>query len=385
MENTYQDKVNRILTTVNHKEPDRVPILSMIGTFAISYANSSIQEIEEHPEKEIEVYCKPHEAIYSDATFTCGIISDPKSARLIGSKGHFISEDGQTIQHSEITPMEADEYPELIADPFGYTFNKMLPRKAKKLDEAYPESYNAVRDLIEHMKIKGAVEAQLEETLKEKYQLPVLSKNVVYPPMDIIFDYYRGFKGISLDLRRQPDQLLGGINALEEMANMLMGIAPNAASVPEFPFYPTMMHLPTFISPKQFEKFFWPTYERLFQRLHSLGGKLIMFLEGTWAPKYEFLNSMPENFAVGILEEDDVFEAKKKIGDRLTIAGGMPSDMLKYASEQECIDHAKKVVDACAPGGGFIFSTNRELISKGDVNLNNLIAVNRYVHENAVY
>jgi hypothetical protein len=127
----------------------------MIGTFAISYANSSIQEIEEHPEKEIEVYCKPHEAIYSDATFTCGIISDPKSARLIGSKGHFISEDGQTIQHSEITPMEADEYPELIADPFGYTFNKMLPRKAKKLDEAYPESYNAVRDLIEHMKSKA--------------------------------------------------------------------------------------------------------------------------------------------------------------------------------------------------------------------------------------
>ncbi len=161
-----------------------------------------------------------------------------------------------------------------------------------------------------------------------------------------------------------------------------MGIAPNAASVPEFPFYPTMMHLPTFISPKQFEKFFWPTYERLFQRLHSLGGKLIMFLEGTWAPKYEFLNSMPENFAVGILEEDDVFEAKKKIGDRLTIAGGMPSDMLKYASSRSALSCEKKWSTPVRRGDYFL--THRELISKGDVNLNNLMH-HRYVHENAVY
>lgn len=385
MGDTYQEKVERILTTIKHQEPDRVPILSMFETWCISYVNSSIKEIEENPEKEIEIYSKPHGDVYSDATFMCGLLTDAKSARIIGSKGHFISEDGQTVQHKEITPMLPEEYPELVKDPMGYMFNTMLPRKAKNLAKGYPENYNTIKELVNHWKVKSAVQAKLQNVLKDKYKLPVLTQNNAYPPMDIIFDYLRGFKGISIDLRRNPDDLLAGINALEEFSNQFMGIAPDAESVPEFPLYTTMMHIPTFINPKQFEKYFWPTYEKMFNRIHQLGGKLVMFLEGKWEPKYEFLNSMPKNFAVGILEEDDVFVAKKKIGDNITIAGGMPLNLLKYSTKEKCIDYAKRLVDECAPGGGYIFTSSRALLSKNDLNVENLIAVNNYVHEYGIY
>lgn len=385
MSDTYQDRINRIMMTVNHQEPDKVPSFAMIGSWAIAYAGSSALEIENNPDKEVEVFCKPHEKLYTDAVYTAGLYFDSKYARLIGSDSHYISRDGQTVQHKEIVPMESSEYTELIADPMGYTFNKMLPRKAKKLAEPYPDNYYAIRNFLKHFKSKTEVAARITRKLKETYQRPVLAGNFAYAPMDLIFDYYRGFKGMSMDLRRNPEELLEAINAIDDFAVNIMNIPSNAKSVPDFPFFTTMMHLPTFINPKQFEKFFWPTYEKMCNRVHELGGKMIIFLEGNWELKYDFLNSLPQNFAIGIIEKDDIFETKKKIGDNITLAGGMTLEMLKLSSKEKCIDYAKKLVDVCSPGGGYIFGTNRELLSGVDLNTENFFAVYNFVHEYGVY
>lgn len=385
MGDTYQERINRIKTTVNHQEADKVPILSMIGTYAVHYAGGTIQEMADHPEKEIEYYCEPHKKLYSDAAYTAGCVFDAKSAACLGSESHFISVDGATVQHKEITPMEANEYSELIADPEGYIYNKMLPRKAKKLAGTTAEKYAAIKDFVDHWKVKGMVQGQLAEKLKNDYQLPIITGSAAYPPLDYIFDYLRGFKGISMDMRRNQDDLVAACEALQGMADKLLGIKEETPTVPDFPFFTTMMHIPTFISPKQFEKFFVPTYEKMIYRIHERGGKLIMFLEGEWASKYDWLNSLPKNFAVGIVEGDDIFEAKKRVGDNITIAGGMPLQMLKLGKKEECIDYAKKLVDELAPGGGYIFTSSRELLSKGDVNPENLIETYNFVHEYGVY
>ncbi|PKM61828.1 MAG: hypothetical protein CVU99_01950 [Firmicutes bacterium HGW-Firmicutes-4] len=385
MGDTYQERINRIQTTVNHQEPDKVPILSMIGTWAIHYAGGTIKEMEDHPEKEIDYYCEPHKKLYSDVTLSAGCVSDAKSAECIGSASHFVSKDGATIQHKEIAPMEAGEYQELIGDPEGYIFNKMLPRKATKLAGTTAEKYAAIKDLVDHWKVKGMMLGQLKEKLKTDYQLPVIVGGVAYPPLDYIFDYLRGFKGISMDLRRNQDDLVAACEAVQPLADILLGFQEETTAVPEFPFFGTMMHLPTFLSPKQFEKFFVPTYEKQIYQIHKRGGKLIMLLEGEWENKYDWLNSLPKDFAIGILEGDDIFEAKKRIGDNITIAGGMPMEMLKLGKKEDCIDYAKKLVDELAPGGGYIFGSSRELLSNYDVNVENLIATHDFVHKYGVY
>lgn len=385
MNDNYHDRINRILKTVNHQEPDKVPSLTLIGSWPIAYSGSSVAEVENDPNKEVAVFCKPHKEFYTDAVYTAGLYFDSKYARLIGSDGHFIARDGQTIQFKESVPMEAEEYPELIKDPMGFTFNKMLPRRAKKLVAPYPDNYDAIRDFVRHFKQKKEVAARIRQKLRTEYQRPVLSDNYIYPPMDLIFDYYRGFKGISMDLKRNPEELLEAIEALSEFSMKIMDIPSDVETIPEVPFFTTMMHLPTFISPSHFEKFFWPSYEKLCNRAHALGGKVIIFLEGTWELKYDFLNSLPKNFAIGIIGEDNIFEAKKKIGDNITIAGGMTLEMLKLSSKAACIDYTKKLIDECSPGGGYIFSTNRELISGADLKPENLFSVYNYVHDYSSY
>jgi uroporphyrinogen-III decarboxylase len=120
-------------------------------------------------------------------------------------------------------------------------------------------------------------------------------------------------------------------------------------------------------------------------RVKELGTQTFVFMEGSWEPYYDFLNELPANCMIGNLEADDPIEAKKLIGDKITIAGGVPLNLLRYGTKQQCLEHAKRIIDACAPGGGFIFTTDKALLSAGDVKIENLIAVNEFVHEYGVY
>ncbi len=210
--------------------------------------------------------------------------------------------------------------------------------------------------------------------------MPVLTGTTIQPPMDLIFDYFRGFRGISVDMRRQPDLLEQAVEALYPYCKALLGIAPGTNSVPQFPCYFTMMHAPTFLNPKQFGRFFWPTYLRMLHIIHDLGGTVMINMEGKWESKFEYINDMPKDFAICMIEADDAFEAKKRIGKNVAVAGGMPIAMLKYNTKQECIDYAKKLIDECAPGGGYIFTTDRHFITGSDIKLENVIALHDFVH-----
>jgi hypothetical protein len=49
------------------------------------------------------------------------------------------------------------------------------------------------------------------------------------------------------------------------------------------------------------------------------------------------------------------------------------------------VDQAKKMIDACAPGGGFILSGDKALLSPNDARPENLKAVTDFVLEYGVY
>lgn len=384
MTQLYNERINRILTTTNHQEPDRVPIHGLINTWAISYGNSTIKECLENPEKALtEVYSKPYRDIYFDSTAEPILV--PKNMRfyqILGNDTYFTSEDGTTLQHDEGITMDPEDYLDLINDPMNFLFGKFL--KKRYPDVTIEKIAAGIKELLRNNEISG----KYITYFKEELGIPVFvngASNYAYPPLDLLFDNIRGFKGTLVDLRRRPQQVIDAMDALFPLSKQILNIDDNVTKAEPFPFVATMMHSPTFISHKQFLKFFAPHYEKLIYRAHEVGKKLYIFLEGSWEKHYDWLNSLPKDFVIGLVEHGDIFEAKKKIGNNITIAGGMPLELLKYGSKQQCIDHAKRVVEECAPGGGFIFSTDKILLSPSDVNVENLRAVNEYVHEYGVY
>ena len=80
------------------------------------------------------------------------------------------------------------------------------------------------------------------------------------------------------------------------------------------------------------------------------------------------------------VDEDDIIEVNKAIGDWIVLGGGAKPAQTKFFSKEENIDYAKKVIDACAPGGGFIFSADKRMICPGDVT-QTFIDVYNFVYE----
>ncbi|UWG99113.1 hypothetical protein LPY66_10155 [Dehalobacter sp. DCM] len=381
--NMYEERVKRFVTTTNHQEPDRVPILSNIETWAVSYAESTITECLESHEKEIEVFAKPFGDIYFDGTLGFTLNRAMKLYSKLGSNAYFVSQDGTTLQHSEISPMQASDYDAFIDDPLMFTYNTIFKKKYPELSKPYPENKQALKAAALELADFGLKMQKGVAYLKETHGVPVTAGNYVISPLDMIFDYYRGFGGTLTDLRRYPDKVKA---ATEKLVDFCIGLAIGGASKLEpFPWVFTPLHIPNYLSAKQFGEFYWPFYKRVLLALHEKGAKVYAFLEGNWENFYDYLLELPKNFLIGAMEKDDIFRAKKIIGDTITIAGGMSLNLLRYGTKEECIDHAKKVIDVCAPGGGYIFGTNLVMLSKGDVNVENLKAVNEFVHNYGIY
>ncbi|MEL7563290.1 MAG: uroporphyrinogen decarboxylase family protein [Dehalobacterium sp.] len=381
-ETLFQERANRFSTAANLQEPDRVPVMSLIETYAIAYANSTVNECLESHEKEFEIYGKVFKDIYFDGTTNFGINRAMNVYTALGSNAYFISQDSSTLQHDEDCPMTVEDYPAFIRNPEQFTTNELFKRKYPNLSLPYPQNKEALKKAA--FEVAGFGKKMGDGALYLKQMgIPLTTSVMSIAPLDMIFDYYRGFAGMMLDMRRVPEMLAEAADALVDTA--IMNATHGASQLAPFPWVFTPLHCPYFIGPQKFGELFWPSYKKFLMAIHERGGKVFAFLEGNWEKYYEFLQELPKGLLIASLEADDIIEAKKKIGNTVTLSGGMPINKLKYSTEQECIDYAKNIVDHCAPGGGYIFTTNLCLVSGGDVNSANYRAVNNFVHEYGQY
>lgn len=381
--NLYDKRLKRLMTTVKHKEPDFVPILGLFETWAIHYGNCKVQDVINNPQKELDCYGKVYKNIYFDIGMSSCLSSETDIYTTLGGGAYFYSEDNITIQHKEYVFMTEDDYPSFIKDPINYTVNENFLRKYPALNKPYPENLNSLKKSFRFF-IKKAMKAQNSiKYMKENLDMPIIKTMPAIAPVDLIMDYYRGFKGVMIDIRRRPQELL---EAAEASIPIIMAhITKGQTSLSSFPFVFFPLHIPTFLSPKQFEKIYWPSFKKVLNNIYNLGGNVLLYTEGNWEHLYEFINELPKDFVTVLLEKDDIFKAKDKIGNNVTIAGGLPLNMLRYSSKDECIEHSKRVIDKCAPGGGFIFTTDKMALAPGDYNAEKLIAVNEFVHNYGKY
>jgi hypothetical protein len=288
-----------------------------------------------------------------------------------------------TFQWQDRSPMKVEDYPAFIADPMNFIFEEMMPKRSLELSKPWPR--NAVA-LAKGALAFGMYLATLGGTFArwtEQYGCPPLLAGISDPPMDFLSDHYRGFQGIMLDIKRHPDEVVAACDAMYPLA-LRMAMTSFGGPPAPFPLVFLPLHVPTYLRPVDFERFYWPTFSRLINDLAGFGYKCLLFLEGDWEPHFPFLAQLPKGHVVGMLEQK-IIEAKAAIGDTICLAGGLDTDLLGYGTPDECVAQAKKVIDACAPGGGFILGGGKALLSPNDAKPENLQAVTKFVMEYGVY
>lgn len=379
----YEAKKKRMDKALNLQIPDRVPILIQSLTWGYSYTKTKLMDVRSDRLKNIHGgidFCKD---IYSDSIFTpiSGVSMELQVDVLKPIEPQYgISEDGYSLQHYERAVMLPEEYPQLIDDPRKYIKEVMLPRRYPILNEAYPANYNVLKKAYASTMEFIATMVDGEKIAKKEYGMPVFLNGGCYVPPDFMFDFFRGFKGVLGDLRRYPDQFAA---ACDKLTDYVIDIKCSQLKKGDILFTP--LHMATYMNPKQFEKFYWPSFKKVVDATIKKGARPVLYLENDWTPYMEYLLQFPKNTISVIIEYGDMKNIKQKYGSHMSIIGGMPCEKLRYCTVQESVDYAKKVIDIMAPGGGFIFSTDKILLCPNDINVENYLAVVETVKEYGKY
>lgn len=382
----YAERVENIWKTVNRNNPDYIPVLANTAQATVSYAGKTYREALQDKENYPVLMTKIFDELYSDCYVPMGSGVYPNADKAMNGKLQLkIGPDGTSIEHVAHPPMRADEYDALIADPNAFVCDVLIPRLFPFLfEEGIDKAKKRVQALIEDVVYIGnEFDSAADERVRSVYGIaPLMSYTsgpiVPNPPMDTIFDCYRGFKNTMLDLRRRPAEVKAACDKMWANAYFEETIA-----IP-FPFSGAAPHIPAYLSPKQFEELFWPHYKQIIEYLHSNGSKFVIMTEGRWMHIFDYFREVPKNSCVFLIDDDDVVEAYKKIGDWQCIAGGAKLAKMRTDTKQQTIDYAKRVIDECAPGGSFIFTTDKAWNSPNDIN-QNLIDVYNFAHEYGKY
>ena len=405
----FLERQQRMIDVAQGRIPDRVPICGLIETYALSYSGVPLKEAATNISKNVHAHAKIYDDIYYDCAYIASLAHAWEIGWTLGSDVFFISDDGFTEQHKEYAHMVPEDYDALAKDPIRFILNEFVPRKYSKLDATNEEQKKAfLSALIPFFKFAGAM--VYGSYVFQKQDTPIVMGGAGQMPLDFLFDYLRGFKGTVGDLRRHKDKVKAATEALlpysidlSHMTNLMMGgfaggpvwlvknlvnaiILRNDFEFTTFPWVFNPAHMPSFMSPKQFEEFYWPGYKAVVEHIHAHGGHLLTVLEGEWGrEKLEILRDLPDNSVTFVVENDDPKMVKEILSNN-SIMAGLPLELLRNGTREECIAAAKKMVDELAPGGRFIFCTgDKVLLSASDAKAENIRAVNEFVHGYGLY
>jgi hypothetical protein len=398
-----QEKEKRIADASQLKPTDRVPVTIQTTVFAARYVGVPLSTM--YYDHNTYRMASLLTALEFDAD-TIGVGQFANSGKIMGLLGtRNAAWPGGTLppdtpyQFIETENMKQNEYDLFLNDPSDFVFRYYLPRVYGLL--APLPKLPPFRDLVGGMGVQGIaalfaspefkeigkilarINKEQEKLNKEQVEFATDMMSLGFPPeyvggegiggmsmrgstpgggmgvggapFDMISDFLRGMKGAMLDMFQCPDKLLAACDKLFEWKKA--GAVPftlDARGNPRRAFMALHRGSDGFMSVKDFEKFYWPTLKKAIMTTIELGANVSPFWEGVWDQRLEYLLDFPKGKVVFFCELTDVFRAKKIIGDRMCIQGGVPPTILQAGSPQDVEELCKKLIKEVGKNGGLV-------------------------------
>jgi uroporphyrinogen-III decarboxylase len=367
-------------------QPDCVPLIMPIGYMLADMGGLTRQELLENPERSQELLEQAAMEFQPDSIHG-PMPSDPTPHLILGDRmtvwpGHGVSVDTQ-FQFVESEFMKADEYDAFLDDPTDWVIRTYFPRAFAALEPfatmpplslfvsgsyylnsvgalasgPLAEAFKAFADAVQ------AVSKSIERLIKNHERMaalgwsdPFISGPTLTAPFDMMSDALRGMRGILLDVIRQPDKLLA---AQDKISRVELDWAINAAKAmgADRAFLPLHRGSDGFMSLKQFEALYWKQLKAILVELVENGITPIVFYEGCWDQRLEYLAELPKGKTVGWFQASDIFKVKEIVGDTMCIVGGMPNSLLKAGPVEEVREHTQRLCEIVGKNGGFMMCT----------------------------
>ena len=382
-EETYKQRVRRVADVIQLKVPDRVPIVPSFGMFPALDNGFTVEEVMFDYDKAHKAWTQtvidyePDLFLNSSYAFSGHVLEtlDYKPLRLPGrgiSPNHIY----QFVEGEYATE---EFYDAFIADPFDYVLRTHMPRVCGALEplgllrpgyEMFGYYISIIRNLIPlgRPEVAAAIEIALkagQEALKwakgigsETQEImsmgfPIMNGGASATPFDIIGDWFRGTRGIMLDMYRRPDKL---IETMERLVPILIRMGADQSRRDGNPIVSLMLHKGPdgFMSLEQFKTFYWPTLRKVMVGLIEEGCVPMPLFEGNYTSRLEIIKDIPEKKAIYWFETVDIRQAKEVLGDIACFRGNVPVTLLYAGTTQQVKDYVKELIDVVGDGGGLM-------------------------------
>ncbi len=388
----YKERYERVMTTIDIKEPDRVPVVPGVMFYPTEQYGMTKKEAMYDLEKTAKAYLEVLTPLNIDAlppllSIWPGKLMDILKARVFKWPGaaEEISrlEDHLPFQFVEGEYLKAEEYEELFEDSTGVILRKVIPRQFGALQgfSEFPEFSNLASGLgvmftlpifsamSKTKEINEALNAASDYLIKyfsitnnygnslKKLGFPLFYTGIAMAPFDVVSDLLRGMRGSMLDMYRHPEELKKLTNIFIEgqikAGVQLAQLTPKIKVI----FMPLHRGADGFMSKDQFEEFYWPGLTSVMEGLIKNNYIPGLFLEGGYNERLEYLAEFAKKHKGKVLywfDRTDLAKAKELFGGHACIKGNVPGSLLNMGTPQQVEDYVKESIEICKDGGGFI-------------------------------
>lgn len=377
----------RILKTLNHEEPDRIPF-DLAGSVWTGITHRAYQNLRKH------LGLRETEAEWSDVIQQIVIPSKEMLNELkVDTRGIFPLTSHNWDVYSKLK--DCGDYREYLDEwsfvhhfpKNGYWFSLVkspldgVDFEQKGIVENFPWP-----DAANKLRFKGLREKAIQFQSEDKI---VMTKGLCAGLFEM-HQRIRGMTNAMIDPLMVPvnsDKLVGKLADLKiEFWDASLGELGDVVDiVGEGDDYGTQ--LSQLISPEQFRAYYKPHFARVlkFIKEKAPAVKLIFHSCGNVRPIIPDLVEM----GVDILNPVHItatgmepVQLKKDFGESIVFWGGGvdTQKVLPTGTQQEVTDNVKKNIDALAPGGGFVFSTVHNI--QAEVPPENIMAMWKILMEN---
>ena len=379
-ENNLEQRIARVDAAVALREGDRVPMAPKIG---MAYAQTSgidryealndARLLRPGVEKFLQTY--PCDLFWAGSGYPIPMMETLGTTAIRWPGATCGVPLNQGFQIVDGTYMEEDEYDEFLRDPSHFCMTKVFPRKHKKLAGLAKLNFHEVvefghyasmaafadpevRQALLTLMFAGeqAVEWQRNSTLLRETalacQTPLGALAGQNAPYDMLADNIRGFLNVPMDLYEIPEKVTAAIDIMTEYALQNVRRLKNTGS--KYCFMPLHGGTDDFMSLEDYRTFYWPSLRRVMEEIIDCGMIPYVFCEGKYDTRLEVLREVPRGKVIYMFEQVDIARAKAVLGDTACICGNLPTSLLLYGKPHEVVDETRRLLDTCAPGGGFL-------------------------------
>jgi hypothetical protein len=400
-EKLYKERVTRFIKAIKLEEPDRVPVMLPVEYLPAIYAGTNLKTVMYDYDELKRAWLKFTDEFDMDSFTGAGLVFPGKVLEILGYNiqkwpGHGLADDSPSHQFIEGEYMKAEEYDALIRDPADYLFRRFLPlsntalkgfRKLPAMTPfiGIPANYvvsfgdpdvrAATLKLLEagQEAMKWAVALGEVGQVSLAAGLPNVWGGMSGAPFDMIGDWLRGTQGIMMDMFQRPDKLH---KAMERIVPIAIDDTVGQANASGCPIIFMPLHKGTggFMSNRQFEEFYWPTFREVLMGLINEGLVPLPFAEGNYESRLEIIKDLPRTSTIWYFEHMDMAKAKKIIGVDTCIAGNVPVRLMVTGSPEEVKESCRKLIEICAPGSGYILTAGAYMDIGNPENLRAMMA-----------